>query len=546
MKILAKSLALSFLVLFLAVTPALAATPNLSATYQGNNVQITVSNANSFASVNLSYRQSSSLWTMVNNIGQTDQSGYFSQSFSLPPDGSSSSVQMYVVVGGLQSSTISVYPNGSSGSCTYNCGSPTGISLSQNNLSLNVGQSSTVTIYTNGSLNYNNSYYISSNSNSSVATASISGNSVYVYANQSGSTNINICQSGNSFACAGIFVTVGSNNNGSITLNQSNVTLNVGQNAYVTVYSTNSNNNFYISSNSNSSVVSASVSGSQVTLYGLANGSSTISICANSYSACVSLFVTVNGNNYCGGYICNSGSLTLSPSSLNLYLGQSSIVTITQSSNSNYYYYSYYVSNNSNPSVANASISGGSVTVMGNNPGNTTLTICQNNNSNSCASLYVTVNNNYNCGYYGCTNNGGGLQYPGGGVQGANTYANGSLILENGTVYIVYKNTKSGFASASAFTGLGYKFSNVLKVSNSGLVQTNYIITTSATRHPWGSWIKSGSTIYFVHDQGLIPIPDWNTFLNNGGQASLVVPANTWDFRMLVLSPMVYNDQRLK
>ena len=141
------------------------------------------------------------------------------------------------------------------------------------------------------------------------------------------------------------------------------------------------------------------------------------------------------------------------------------------------------------------------------------------------------------------------MTFPGGGnggVLGATTYPNGSLISDGTTVYITYKNTETAFANASAFLGLGFKFSNVVDVGSSNLPGSGYIVSTSQVQHPWGSWIKNGSTVYFVHDSGLIPISSWSVFLNNGGQAALIVQANTYDLRLPVLSPMVMSDARLQ
>ena len=131
-------------------------------------------------------------------------------------------------------------------------------------------------------------------------------------------------------------------------------------------------------------------------------------------------------------------------------------------------------------------------------------------------------------------------------MLGASSYPNGELISEGSTVYIVYKNTKTAFANASAFLGLGYKFGNVVAIGSSGLTTSSYSINTSYVQHPWGSWVKSGQTIYFVHETGLIPIPDWQTFLNNGGQAAWTVNINSYDSRLPILSPMTYSDNRLR
>src|SRR5205085_7799355 len=122
--------------------------------------------------------------------------------------------------------------------------------------------------------------------------------------------------------------------------------------------------------------------------------------------------------------------------------------------------------------------------------GNTTLTVCQNSNY-ACASLYVTVS-------------GTGL------VLGSYAYNNGQLINDNGTVYVIYKNTKTAFASANVFLALGYKFSNVVAGSTSQFSNTGYIIRNTKGSHPWGSWLKSGQTVYFVHETGLIPVPDYS------------------------------------
>ena len=192
-------------------------------------------------------------------------------------------------------------------------------------------------------------------------------------------------------------------------------------------------------------------------------------------------------------------------------------------------------------------MSGSTVNIYGVGGGSTTIAVCQ-TSPLSCSNLYVTVSGGY---YYGYDGTGGGLQYPGSGssgsgVLGAVTYPNGSLISENGTIYITYKNTKTGFASAWAFLGLGFKFSNVLAVDNSGLVDSGYTVTTRYVRHPWGSWVKSGNTIYFVHETGLIPVPDWSTFLQNGGQAAQIVPANLYDFKLPILSALAAGDSRLQ
>ena len=682
--------------------PALAATPYLSASMQGNNtIMVSVSNANAFSPVNLSIRQSSSLWTQVNNIGQTDGSGYFSQQATVSSDGSNSPFQLYVTVGGIQSNTATVYPNGSNGcygsncnNCNYynncggcnyyNCGSS--VSLSQSSLSLAMGQSATVTIY--GSSSYSNNFYISNNSNSSVASASISGSSLYVYANQNGSTTLTICQYSGS-ACATLYVTVSGSNNSYLTLSPSTLNITSAQSGYV--YISGGNGSYYISSNSNPSVATASISGNQIYVTGLVGGTTNMTVCSNNSSQCATLYVNINGSNC---YYSNCGSLNLSQTSVSLTAGQNTNVTV-YGNNGGYLYLSnnsnssvvsasisgsviylnalsagsatlticqnsssqcaylyvtvtgnssgtvglsqtnvsinqgqnslvtiynsnangngYYISSNTNSNVVSATVSGNTLNLYGSSVGSSNVTVCA-NNGGSCATAYVTVNG---CSYYGCGNNGssislsqssvtltpnqtttvniygnGGYYYISNnnyqnvanatisgsvitvtalqngsttfsvcqsgytncanlyvtvsGVLGASTYPNGTLISEYGTVYIVYKNTKTAFANSYAFTGLGYSFGNVINTGVTSLVNSGYTITNINASHPWGSWIKNGNTVYFVHESGIIPVPDWNTFLNNGGQANMIVTANYWDMQRPMLSYMSYNDYRLR
>lgn len=194
---------------------------------------------------------------------------------------------------------------------------------------------------------------------------------------------------------------------GNVYLSQSIVTMNQGQNSYVSI-SGGTGNNYYINSNSNSGIVTATISGSTLSLNAVAPGYATINVCSLSSSAgCASLSVTVNstwggnGGNY-------SGSIYLSPSSVTVAPGQTQTVTISNYNSGYYYgnqygYQTYYIANNPGSQYFSASISGNTVTVYGNNPGSATINICSQYSGTSCASLYVTVSNNYynyNNGYY--------------------------------------------------------------------------------------------------------------------------------------------------
>ena len=500
-------------------------------------------------SLSLSSGQSSTV--SIYNNGSSYSSYYVSSnSNSNVASASISGSSLYVSALSSGSTSIVVCQSSYSSSCatlyvtvTGVLGANTNLWFSPGNPTLYVGQSLAVSINSsayNTSNYYNNSaYYISSNSNSGVVSASISGTVLNLYANQTGSSNIAVCSSALSF-CGTLYVTVGGGGSyygGSLSLSQTSISLGQGQSMAVSAYNASA---IYVSSNSNSNVVSVNVSGNQATIYGQSSGSSSIVLCGTSSSQCATVYVSVNGNSY-------SGNITLSQYSLGLNVGQSATVNVSGNGG-----YGYYVAQNSNPGVVSASFNGSVINIYAIANGSSTLQICQ-NSANSCPSLTVTVGGgySYNSGYpYNYNNNGGGsgLQYPGGqsGVLGATAYANGQLISEGSTVYIVYKNTKTAFASAAAFLGLGFKFGNVLAVGNSGLASSGYTVTTQYAQHPWGSWVKSGSTVYFVHESGLIPVPDWNTFLNNGGQSSFIVNANTYDFRLSMLSPMTSGDSRLQ
>ncbi len=426
---------------------------------------------------------------------------------------SGSSLNLYGQSNGSATVTVCQY---NTSYCGYlyvtvgNGGGSGNIWLNQTSVNLNTNQNTSVVI--NGT---SGSYYVSSNSNSWVASASISGNMLYVTALQAGNTTISVCQN-NSSGCATLYVTVnGGTSGGSVWFSNQNPSLTVGQSQNITISSNYYGSNYYISSNSNSNAVTASISGSNLYIYGQQSGSSTITVCQYNNSQCGSLYVTVSGGS-------SYGNIWFSPQNPSVNVGQS--VNVTVYGNGYSYGNGYYVSTNSNPNIVTTSLSGSTLTLYGQQSGSSTITVCQYNVSN-CGTLYVTVN---------------------GSVLGGSTYANGTLIQEGQTIYIVYRNQKIAFGNWQAFEGFGFRLANVINVGYSNLPVNGYVISSAYGSHPWGSWIKSGNTVYFVHDQGLIPVGDYATFLNNGGQDAWVVSANSWDFTRPILPIMTYNDYRLK
>ncbi len=307
---------------------------------------------------------------------------------------------------------------------------------------------------------------------------------------------------------------------GGVTFSQTNPSMYVGQSLQISLYG--GTGNYYISNNSNSYVVSANLSGSTLYLYANQNGSSTITVCGNNYyysgSNCGTLYVTVTGNNY------GSGNLWFSPSNPTLNVGQSLAVSINSSSGtySPIYNNPYYISYNSNPSVVSATVSGTVLNLYGYSNGTSTITVAH-STMGWTGTVYVTVR--------------------GGSVLGSTTYANGQLVNQGGTICLIYKNTYIAFGNKAAFLGLGYSFNNTIPSYNN--FSYSYVVTTQYASHPWGSWVKGGQTVYFVSENGLIPIPSYDIFLNNGGKDSYVVPMNSYDWSRPMLQQMSYNDQRL-
>ena len=84
--------------------------------------------------------------------------------------------------------------------------------------------------------------------------------------------------------------------------------------------------------------------------------------------------------------VTSANALSLSQNAIVLDAGSSASITATNIGST-----ALYVSNNSNPSIANVSISGNQVSVSGNTAGSTTITLCQVGNTTTCPSVYVTV-----------------------------------------------------------------------------------------------------------------------------------------------------------
>lgn len=294
--------------LFLVSQSALAMTPTLSVSATGSSDSVTVTvYGDPNASVTL-YQQNQgyNYNTQTQYPGTTNSSGYLSTTVNTNNYGITSGSSVYVMVNNQISSSV-VWPYNSYSNYNYgNCyGS---LSLSQTNVSVNVGQSVDVTI------NGGNAPYTMYPVGANIFQAVIGGNRLQIVGLNNGSGSVNVCSSGGvGSGCVVLSVTVNSSyyggtnyynppvyNNQAITFSQNNPALSVGQSMSISISGGNVSgyyyiNNYYIGHNSNSSVLSASVNGNTLNLQGLANGNTAVVVCSSSTN-CSAINITVGGS----------------------------------------------------------------------------------------------------------------------------------------------------------------------------------------------------------------------------------------------------------
>jgi hypothetical protein len=400
-----------------------------------------------------------------------------------------------------------------------NSGSGTPIVFSPSSAAVSLGSSTVVTMTGTGG------YYLSNSTDSAIANVQVNGNVLTITGLQNGNENLSICESGGQ--CSILFVAVGNtvSNTSGPSFSNSNPSVAVGQSQTITL--SGSSGSYYISANSNPTDVAVSLNGNSLSVFGQQSGSSSITVCASGGS-CNNLYVTVG-----------SGSGSTGTSAIALSTTTLPTATVNQG-------YSYQLSatgGNGGPFTFSLTsgtlpqglylssagmVSGTPVTLGTSTP---TVSVSDTAGNYSSQTFAITVSP---------VNTPTGSTAP-----TSSAYPSGQLINENGTISIVYMGTKTGFTNAPAFLGLGYNFANVTPVSNSGLSPSSYLVTTSLAQHPWGAWILSSGTVYFVSQSGLIPVPSWSTFLNNGGQASFIVPANNYDMVLPQLPIMTNSDPRV-
>lgn len=547
--------------------------PILSITQGGYNsgaVVVSISGAQPYSPVSIYYTLSGSNQAVTaGTFGSTDYNGNLSIQETWGNDLQQGIVSRYASVAGTITNTVSSYTYSIGGSNVYgnngygyssngNNGVASSVIFSPSNPTLYTGQSATVNMSSTYNNGYSNTYYLSATSTGNIVSATISGSTLQLYALNIGTTTLTICTNNNysttpyyngygvnnfSNQCGYLYVTVtGSYNNNGYGSNNG--------------YGCTSNNGYY--SNSNSSGYCSNGNGCN-------NGNGYY---GNNNSYCG------NGNGYYGngnGYTCSNlsapGTLSFSPTNLSLAVGQQSSALIsgntcygTNNTSTGSNMYSIY--SNQNPGIATVSVYSNQLVVTGVSNGTDSVVVCANNSNTapynyysngmplpgSCGTETVTVSGSYNysngygTGYTTGYNNGYGT----GQVLGITGYPNGELVRYGNEIGIIYNNTFTPFSNYATYTGFGFGAISPVSYSTLGVPTSSHIIGNQYTSHPWGSWVREGNTICFVSQYGLIPIPNYSTFTNNGGQSAWVVPANSYDYNLSVLSPMGLNDPRLQ
>jgi len=203
-----------------------------------------------------------------------------------------------ITVTGIKSGSSSATICSSAGGCIVlnatvisNSSSVSGVQpvFSQNNVSINTNQ--TTAIYLSG----NGGYYLSSNSNPNVLSATISGNSLILSAITVGSANISVCQTGGQ--CNTLYATVSNSvtstvNSTPITFDKTFIDVKVNRSSLVNI-SGGSGVGYYVSYNSNPDAIGVYVSSNSLNVTGKKSGTGTLSVCSST-NVCGSISITVD------------------------------------------------------------------------------------------------------------------------------------------------------------------------------------------------------------------------------------------------------------
>ena len=324
------------------------------------------------------------------------------------------------------------------------------LTFSQSSVSLSSGQSIVVTV-SGGSGSYN----VTNNSSQSpnYVSTNVSGSSITLTTTgTTGNSSITVCTT-DMASCGIINVSVGATSSvASITFSQGSPTVVVGQSQSVSVYGP-TGAIFYVSSNSSPNIVQANLSGNTLTLLGIANGTSTITVCSSS-SNCGSLTATVNYN------YTNNGVLTLSQYNATLSIGQSQNVTISGGTMP-------YTINSNYSNIFQSLLNSNTLTLIGISSGNGLMNVCS--TAGSCLTLSVTVTGGNITLPTGCTSAYGFSTITGISCSSSTASSVSTTgLCPNGMSLANNCMPSSGTSSTGSTTTVKYIFTEALKNGSSG------------------------------------------------------------------------------
>ncbi len=113
----------------------------------------------------------------------------------------------------------------------------------------------------------------------------------------------------------------------------------------------------------------------------------------------------------------------------------------------------------------------------------------------------------------------------------------GSLINDNGTVYIISDGYRYGFANVQAFLGLGYSFSHAL-AGDTSFLSTGAPINSAQISHPSGTVVNDNGTICVINS----PFRSGNGQVTRGCFSTLS-DMNSWGIRNYEILPANNEDK---
>jgi len=355
------------------------------------------------------------------------------------------------------------------------------ITLSQNNLWLQVGQAVSIVV-SGGTMPYSLSTI---GTNTGIFKPSLNNNILTITGISAGSSKVSVCSSGG--ACVQLSVLVnGVSSSKQLTFSNNNLNLTVGQTATVNMYGA---GGYYISKTNGQNIASIAVSGSSLNISALTAGSANATVCQSS-GQCSVIYVAVTSTK-------SNTPISFSASNLSLSVGQNMSISLSGGSGS-----SYYVSSNSNPTVVRVNINGSNLNLSGLNNGSAVLSVCS--TSNNCNSLAVTVNNtstSSESSSYG--------QTPASGNQLLSNIAAESQILASGNLASILANSEAKQNISQQQVYLTRYVSPLLKGFNLTQTQINildYFITYgTASSLKLGAGERAGVVSSYLQAYGQLP-----------------------------------------